>query len=293
MPQKPTHLVEVLLQDQYGGSEEASERVWNGVQDSTAPNSFKRARDNDEDIAVEQSELANDALDFFSRHHAVMVDEFVRDLRESIGRPQQEAICELLATDWQTDRDGTALRSLKASIRDYTAVEAGARPPRVAMGHLIRASQASYDFLTIEKVMRATQFSLGKYLHLWLDTHPRGRSMGLHDVYFRRGIALSMELEHGSIFTEHDYLSSYSLSLTTAEKFAYSANGCTPNPTLIHTDYSTVESRAFFFAPFIPGMNIGQLELGVIPPLRDHRLERKAMFGSMHDYVIVADGRRI
>lgn len=287
MPKKPTHLVEILLQDQYGGSEEAAERVWTSIQDSSDPRSFKRARDSDEDIAVEQSELANDALDFFHKHRAEMVDEFVSDLRSSIGKQRQESLCELLVTDWQTDRESTALRSLKASIRDYMAIETNARPPQVNTEHLIRKYQASYDCIAIEKVMLATQLSLSKYIHRWLDTHPRGRTMGLHDVYFRRGIALSTELEHGSRLIEHDYLSSYSLSLSTAEKFAYSANGYTPNPTLIHTDYSTVEPRVFFFSPFIPHMNIDQLELGVIPPLRDHRITRRATFGSVHDYVVV------
>lgn len=41
-----------------------------------------------------------------------------------------------------------------------------------------------------------------------------------------------------------------------------------------------------FFSPFIPNMEVGQLEAGVIPAERPQRIRRQGEFGGVLEYIL-------
>ncbi|KQO89179.1 hypothetical protein ASF36_23745 [Methylobacterium sp. Leaf90] len=86
-------------------------------------------------------------------------------------------------------------------------------------------------------------------------------------------------------YKEWDYINSYSLAFSAPEKFAQMQAGRTP--AIINGDFHKFDGRVLFFSPFIRGMVVGQLEVGVIPSANDEFLADQGLHGEMLEYIII------
>jgi hypothetical protein len=85
-------------------------------------------------------------------------------------------------------------------------------------------------------------------------------------------------------YREWDFINSYSIAFSAPEKFSQMMNG--RKPAILNGDLAIFDGRMLFFSPFIPGMDVGQLEFGIIPSEKALPIHSQGIHGGILEYII-------
>lgn len=218
---------------------------------------------------VDGSELSSDALDYFTMNTKSFREEFERELEEKISPEEFQIFCEVISKEWF---DGKRLREkgrpyrLKRSVHDYLQTVHGSS---FSVQSLVQVQE---DILHVEPllsaeaikaILSANDYLLHQFLEEWKREHPNCNELTNGDIFLRRGLALQSELDTSVPYREWDYINSYSIAFSAPEKFSQAGQGLIP--AIVNAELSLFQGRVLFFSPFVPGMDVRQLEFGVIP----------------------------
>ncbi len=238
---------------------------------------------------VDDSELVDDVLCYFSENVALFRAQFANDLKEKIGPKEFDLFCSTIATEWF---DGKRLREegnsqrLKRSVLEYISTVSG----KASIENFVQVNNALDDITplvapkTIAAILTVNDQLVSHHIEKWKDLHPRNNEFSNDDIYLRRGLALSSLLDTTEPYREWDFINSYSIALSAPEKFSQMATGKTP--ALIHGDLGLFHGRILFFSPFIPEMDVGQLEFGIIPSEKPLPIRYQGCQAGIHEYLI-------
>lgn len=240
---------------------------------------------------VDGSELDADFLRYFTDNKEAFREEFMKELRTRSSALQKEfdEFCDVVAFDWF---DGRRLRQegrsrrLRRSVLDYLVKVRNA----ASLDRIVQVQPHPTDvepLISIESVaaiLTVNDQMIYRHVEAWKSEHPNSDSLSSDDVFLRRGLALEHELNTSELYREWDFINSYSIAFSAPEKFSRIIEGRIP--AIVNGDLGLFEGRILFFSPFIPKMEVGQLEFGIIPsdsPLPIHLQGRHA---GITEYII-------
>lgn len=239
---------------------------------------------------VDQNELVADALGYFDTQKYRMRSEFSSEMKAKLGKQLADEFFDILASEWydgKSKRNTGRSQRLKRSVYDYlretTNVCRGdwvLRPFDLDDVEPLISSAAVNDILDLND-----QF-LTQYIYEWMQQHPEGLFLSRNEVYLRRGLAVDeLPMVEGG-YKEWDFLNSYSIAISAPEKFAQAS--VRKKPVIINGDLDLFRRRVLFFSPFIPDMDGGQLEFGIIPSKAPLRIQYQGEYGKagIHEYLL-------
>lgn len=243
---------------------------------------------------VDGTELDIDMLNYFTKNIDEFRREFIAELEDTIDQPVLETFCKVVAEDWF---DGSRLRRkgkcqrLKRSVLDYLGALKKCTSP---LGRMVQNEEDLSEVEPllsaedIEKIITVNRQMLYRHIEAWKSTHPNNDSISDSDIFLRRGITLSNELEISCPYIEWDLINSYSIAFSVPEKFSkmIKQGYSSAKPALINGELTIFMDRVLFFSPFIPGMPVGQLEFGIIPSAAPLPIHYQGMHGGILEYII-------
>ncbi|OAZ93489.1 hypothetical protein [Halomonas sp. G11] len=225
---------------------------------------------------VDGSELEADVLSYFSDGIDEFRKEFSSELLERISCHELDLFCSVIAEEWfdgKRLRENGNPRRLKRSVYDYLSRVSGITKPAEFIQ--VRESLSGVEPLisaeAVAAILTVNDQMIYRHVEAWKQQHPNASHLSSNDVFFRRGLALKAPLNTSEPYREWDFINSYSIAFSAPEQFSQMMEGRAP--AVVNGDMALFEGRILFFSPFVPGMDIGQLEIGVIPaesPLSVH-----------------------
>ena len=252
--------------------------------------SIERSPNSQKVKLVDGSELDTDFLNYFTQNREAFRSEFTEELMGRIDEDEFKVFCEVVANEWfdgkRLRQDGRP-RRLKRSVCDYLCkVTNGA----TLKSQLVQTQDLPTDvepLITVKAVaaiLTVNDQMIYRHVEEWKSNHPNSSSLSSGDVFLRRGLALESALDTKVPYREWDFLNSYSIAFSAPEKFSQMMTGRTP--AIVNGELSLFENRVIFFSPFIPGMDVGQLEFGIIPRERPHFLHLQGNHGGILEYIV-------
>jgi hypothetical protein len=280
--------LETVLLPQYQESMAFMERFLVAAHREGEP--VERAPNDQRIKLVDGNEIDADALSYFFDNRDAMRTEFIIELRDRIGPNCFDEFCDVVANEWF---DGTRLRyegrsrRLKRSVRDYLRTLLG---DSFAVGNLVQVNDSLQNIKplipikAVGAIVTVNMQMLYRHVEAWKKQHPNNDFISTDTLFIRRGLALQNKLQPSSDYREWDFINSYSIAFSAPERFARMMQGHTP--AIVNGDLGLFEERVLFFAPFVPGMEIGQLELGIIPSLKPLPIHFQGEHAGILEYII-------
>lgn len=239
---------------------------------------------------VDRAEYVADAFDYFTEKKLELENEFFLEITGRIDSNKAALFCDVIARDWydgKTLRFAPRVQQLKSSIRNYLLSALGDHSTIAGVVVNWDSCIDHEPLLTVEEVaeiLEVNNYLIHSHVEKWLSIHPKYEDLSMDDIFFHRGIDISRPFEGEAKYIEWDYINSYSMAFSAPEKFAQmSRNG---TPVLLHGDICLFRSRMLFFSPFIPNMDVGQLEIGMIPSKRPLPLHCQGSHGGILEYIL-------
>lgn len=238
---------------------------------------------------IDGSEIRADAFDFFFLNLEQVRERYFYDLSERLADEEKaEQFCEVISKEWfdgKKKRHSSLMDGMRCAIRDYMSMIAPRADMSQAVHNHIPASGDEWlDSWDIARILTLNKEWMYSIIHAWLDQHPSSDRMGIDDVFFRRGLCLDKVPRTGDYFVEWDYLNSYSIALSAPEKFSQMV--ADKKPVIVNAEYNYFDSRVLFFSPLVKGMDVGQLEVGVIPKESPDQLMYQGEHGGIHEVLL-------
>ncbi|WP_146189168.1 hypothetical protein [Pseudomonas protegens] len=252
--------------------------------------SIERSPNNEKTKLVDGTELHIDTLKYFTENKDSFRDEFAKELEGKISQEEFKIFCEVVALEWY---DGKRMREegrchqLKRSIYDYLCTVAN---NTLIQSQLIQTTVLPTDVEplissdAIAKILTVNDQMIYRHIEEWKMSHPSSDTISTDDIFLRRGLALESELDTSKPYQEWDFINSYSIAFSVPEKFSQMMHG--RKPAIVNGELSLFENRVLFFSPFIPGMDVGQLEFGIIPCERLPLIHAQGTHGGILEYII-------
>jgi hypothetical protein len=279
--------LETALLPQYQISETFMERFLVAIHEEGVP--VTRSTNDGKIKLVDNSELVDDVLCYFSENTDHFRAQFAEDLKGKIGPYEFDLFCSTIATEWF---DGKRLREegnsqkLKRSVLEYISKVSGT----ASVENFVQVNNALDGITplvapeTIAAILTVNDRLVSHHIEKWKEAHPRNNEFSNDDIYLRRGLALSSLLDTSEPYREWDFINSYSIALSAPEKFSQMALG--KIPAMINGDLGLFRGRILFFSPFIPNMDVGQLEFGIIPSEKPLPIGYQGCHAGIHEYLI-------
>jgi hypothetical protein len=241
---------------------------------------------------VDDSEVSADALDYFVNNKPEMEQEFRDDLIEQIGEEKADWFIEVIAQDWYDGkglRNGKRIIDIKTSVRNCMKkiIAKSDSLEMIVENYALPEIVPKLSELDVARILCVNKKMMIRHIEGWKAIHPDSLFLSDDDIYLRRGLSLDAPINTSKLYKEWDYINSYSIAFSAPEKFAQMQVGKTP--ALISGDIHLFDGRILFFSPFIPGMSIGQLEVGIIPGDRALSINAQGEHGGILEYIIGVD----
>ncbi|MCQ4166388.1 hypothetical protein [Tahibacter harae] len=280
--------MKTMLLPQYQQSQAFMERFL--VAAHKAGISIERCRSDANIQTIDIKEMSLDRLDYFVQHKDSFRREFCEDLSEKISRDDFQLFCEVISNDWF---DGKRLRvegrsrRLKRSVLDYlkticqmnSAVESF-----VQTTDLPTDVEPLIPIQSIAAILATNDQMILRHTHEWKKIHSNYDTLSNNDIFLRRGLALDRELSTEHLYSEWDFINSYSIAFTCPEKFSQLVSGNIP--AIVNGDIALFDGRVLFFSPFIPDMEVGQLEFGIIPSDKPLPIRSQGVHSGIYEYLL-------
>lgn len=276
------------LLPQYQESAAIMERFLVAAHADGAP--IERSLNNEKIKFVDGTELNADALNYFTKNKENFRAEFTEDLRGRLSHAEFQVFCEVVAKEWF---DGKRLRQegrsrrLKRSVYDYLCLITNSSP---APGQFVQSLELPTDvepLITAEgiaAILTVNDQMIHRHVEQWKQIHPNYDTLSNGDVFLRRGLALDKEIDTNTPYREWDFINSYSIAFSAPEKFSQMTEG--RKPAILNGDLAVFDGRMLFFSPFIPGMDVGQLEFGIIPSEKALPIHSQGIHAGILEYII-------
>jgi hypothetical protein len=280
--------VVTALLPQYSGSVAFMERFLVAIHTEGAP--IERSANKEKIKLVDGSELDADVLTYFTENRDAFRSEFVEELYGRIDAKDFDLFCEVVSQEWF---DGKRLREdgrprlLKRSVHDYLnqiGVKAGTHPSFVQTQDLPIDVAPLIPVAAIAAILTVNDQMIHRHIEEWKHCHPNGDTLSNDDVFLRRGLALSADLDTTVPYREWDFINSYSIAFSAPEKFSQMTRGSVA--AIVNGDLELFKGRILFFSPFVPGMDVGQIEFGVIPSERPLPIHLQGRHGGILEYIL-------
>lgn len=250
---------------------------------------IERVDNNLEPIAVREKELDSDALCYFYENKESFRDEFIDELEQcDISSDEYVTFCDVIAKEWITGFQSERVLRLKKSVHDYfqEKFRGHIRFDEIIQKPINELSNVKplISTETISKILSINHQMLYEHIEKWKDLHPNHDNISSSDVFLRRGLQLGANSNTSKQYIEQDFISSYSMAVSVAEQFSQFES---PNfPVHINGELALFEQRILFFSPFIPNMEVQELEFGVIPSENPLPIHYQGKHGGIHEYII-------
>lgn len=234
-------------------------------------------------------EITRDALTYFETNQDAFRSEFSREAIAKIGSAEFDLFCAVIANEWydgKKQRVNGRPRQLKRSIYEYIM--------QVSSLNVANDCTASNDLPTdvsplistasIASILTINNQMLVRHIDQWKKLHPNHDTISNDDIFIRRGLYLEAKFQDDIPYREWGFINSYSLAFTAPEKFAQSKPG--KIPAIVNGNIAVFHNRVLFFSPFVPGMEVCQYELGIIPSERALKIFFQGEHAGIHEYRI-------
>lgn len=280
--------MKAALLPQYQQSQAFMERFL--VAAHEAGTSIERCRSDTGTQTIDSAEIALDGLIYFADKKDSFREEFANELRAKIPESEFKLFCEVVSNEWF---DGKRLRQhgrprqLKRSVLDYLMKIS---PKSNAGESLVQTSDFPVDveplipIKSIASILTVNDQMICRHMQAWKAMRANYDTLSDGDIFLRRGLALDCEFSTAHLYREWDFINSYSIAFTCPEKFSQLVDGKTP--AIVNGDLALFAGRILFFSPFIPGMEIGQLEFGIIPTENPLPIRSQGVHSGISEYIL-------
>ena len=279
-----------MLLPQYQRAETAIRRFVVATHDENA--AIERSTVDKDNQRVDSFELEADALSYFTENKEYFREEFSAELEQRLQPGEFQLFCEVVAHEWYDGkrlRENGRPRRLKRTVYDYLRAILGASFP---MASVVQTADLPTDvepLISVEGVASILTVNgqlLHRHIEEWKRVHPDRDNLASDDVFLRRGIRLEQRLDENDLYREWDLVNSYSIAISAPEKFAQLKPERGPFPVIVNGEFALFEGRVLFFSPFIPGMEVEQLEFGVIHAEKPLPVHCQGEHGGILEYII-------
>ncbi|EPC4026380.1 hypothetical protein ACRZOU_002131 [Aeromonas salmonicida] len=238
---------------------------------------------------IDKSELRTDALDYFVNNSDSLRKEFTSELLRKIDKDEIDLFCKVVAKEWfdgAKERNTGRPNNLKSSVYSYLSKVYGEKHASscVQKSNLPNNVRPLISDRAIASILTVNDQMLYKHIEEWKNQHPNSDKISDDDVFLRRGVSLASHIDTNNKYVEYDFISSYSLAISAPEKFSQNINN--RKPAIINGELSLFKGRVLFFSPFIPDMDVLQLELGVIPSERPLNIYDQGEHSGIREYIL-------
>ena len=235
-------------------------------------------------IGPEEVEIAN--LNFFRETQA----EHSKELRErllSVGVADAciDRYMQAFSTLWVGTRSqrlkSPQMLEVMASIVKHDRALHGGSAGRYVVHRPYADVPPLFSPEQMAAVFQANSDMLETTLYAYSMLLPDSSSWSINRVYVRRGMHRATDIP--PVWSEQQYLNSYSLTVTVPEQFAQTQSSGTRQsgiPTIVSACLPSVQDRVVAFAGFVEGMTVDQAELVVAPPVREIAVRYLGTHGS-------------
>ncbi|WP_284448008.1 hypothetical protein [Pseudoxanthomonas mexicana] len=235
-------------------------------------------------VGPEEVEITN--LEFFRITQTQNSTELRARLRSAgISSARIDRYMEAFATLWVGTRSqrlhSPQMLEVMASIVQHDlAFHRGAagrhvvNKPYVETSPLFSPEQMAAVFQANSDMLETALYAYSKHL-------PESDGWSINRVYARRGMHRVTDIP--PVWSEQQYLNSYSLTVTVPEQFAQtytSASRRAGTPMIVSACLPSIQGRIVAFAGFVEGMSVDQAELVVAPPVREIAVRHLGTHGS-------------
>jgi hypothetical protein len=284
MEKPPTALATAIL-PQYQASAAFMERFliaahFEGV-------SIERSQNDQKIKLVDGAEIDSDMLDYFLDNRDAFRDEFLSELNTKIPLDESRAFCETVAEEWfdgKRLRETGRCRQLKFSVYEYFRLLGYARDSLVHVDNDFACVEPLITPQSVAAILTVNDQMLYRHIDAWKQQRSVYREISQNDIFLRRGLALSTPIIPEDGYKEWDFINSYSIAFSAPEKFAQMMDKRIP--AIVNGEISLFSGRVLFFSPFVPNMDVGQLELGIIPSEQLTPIHSQGSHGGIQEYIL-------
>lgn len=275
-----------LLSQYMWSSEFFESRFLTAIQSSEKD--LKRSLNNQGIKYIDDSEWQNDALIYFKKNKLSMEEEFYSELSKKIGQEKVDILCIAISKQWYKGKKTSKspeLLAVKKAINAYLSqINSG-----INLSDLIRKSEVEpvdsiFTAMDIAKILTLNDQLTYRHIEAWKETHPNFSDLSNDWIFLRRGLSLNKLINTTLPYKENDYINSYSLAFSITEKFSQVRKNNIS--AIINGNIDLFKGRILFFSPFIPEMDIGQLEFGIIPSENFLSIKQQGLYGNIYEYII-------
>lgn len=283
--EKPSAALDTMLLPQYQGSMAFMERFLIAAHSEAA--SIERSSNYQKIKLVDGAEMDSDMLSHFSENCDAFRNEFLSELSNKITLKEYSTFCETVAEEWF---DGKRLREtgrcqqLKFSVCEYFRLLGHPKDSLVQVKDDFFGVDPLITPQSVAAILTVNDQMLYRHIEAWKQLRSDTQPLLQTDIFLRRGLGLSTPIDPINGYKEWDFINSYSIAFSAPEKFAQmTADNI---PTIVNGEISLFSGRVLFFSPFIPNMDVGQMELGIIPSKKPIPIYSQGSHGRILEYIL-------
>jgi hypothetical protein len=237
--------------------------------------------------AVSKTESLVSGYSFFEENKEKMRQDYLDRLTSSvISEEKVLRFIKIIAEFWYDGRPERTtsddIWEIKKSIRNYCIERTGGT--KFAVKDENRDIKPLFETYEMGHLLKVTHEMFDHYMQDYLQSRQDYLENSSNRIYIHRGIRIDELLSEGDYY-EYDYINSYSLAQSVPEQFtAIARNG--KFRTMIGGCVNDFSDQILAFAPFIPGMNIQQLELCIIPGIYPLRVRYDGEYSGINEYTL-------
>lgn len=239
---------------------------------------------------IQSTELAEVSLRKFvfieSKRASYQQDFIERLFAIGIDQNRLNVFLDAIANKWTNGgkKNSGIIERIQASIQAHDAIYRKANSEIFVKNSIAKNIEPFFDIQEIEDIFNINSNMLTNFFEEYILALYGEMEGSINRITVRRGIHTPILISEGLRY-EHNHLCSFSLALTTSEKFSQIRrkikNGyCC----ILSTDLPVIQNRVIAFAPFIPEMSITQMEFVVASPLEPQQIIYSGEFAGIHEF---------
>jgi len=237
--------------------------------------------------AISTTENLVSGYSFFEENKEKMRQDYLERLTGSIiSEEKVQRFIKIIKDFWYDGRPerttSDEIWEIKKSIRNYLIERTGSTKHTVKDEN--RDIKPLFETYQMGHLLHVTHEMFDHYIQDYLQLRQDCMENSSNRIYIHRGIRVDELLSEGEYY-EYDYINSYSLAQSVPEQFtAIARNG--KFRAMIGGCANDFSDQILAFAPFIPEMDIKQLELCIIPGIYPLRVRYDGEYSGVHEYTL-------
>lgn len=235
--------------------------------------------------AVSETENQVSNYAFFDKNKEEMQRDYLDRLTKIIDEEKIHRFIEIITTIWYDGRSSRTtskdIWEIKKSVRNYLK-RGSSRKFTINDGD--RDVTPLFNTDELGQLLHVTHEMFDHYIQDYLESRPDNLETSINRIYIHRGIIVDEIIPEGDYY-EYDFINSYSLSQSVPEQFTARVNNGQFGA-MIGGCVNDFTNQILAFAPFIPGMDVLQLELCIIPRFIPFCIRYDGEYSGIHEYTL-------